>query len=79
MCIYKLKHIYTHTLINNCLHVYLIFFFHLPIKNVKKIFLISRKSGFDFSNRIASPYIFHPKSSLHSSQVLFGWVVVVLG
>lgn len=73
MCIYRLKDIHTHT--NKCLS----FFFHLSIKNAKKIFLISRKSVFDSSNRISSPYLFHPKSSLHSSQSLFGWVVVVLG
>lgn len=34
-----------------------------PFKIAKKIFLIFRKSVVDFSNRIASPYLIHPKSS----------------
>lgn len=55
-------HTYTHT---RAYSISLAWLSHIPIpfKFAKKIFLIFRKSVVDCSNRIASPYLIHSKSS----------------
>lgn len=49
------------------MHVYLFFFFIYPLKMPGKYSSFPKNQVLTFPNRIASPYMFHPKSSLHKS------------